>query len=66
VHFVDVKFVLRQLSGDTRHIRWTPCETVSVAPMETRECEFLLGVEVSLDDDFLGCVRKAEANLLDS
>jgi hypothetical protein len=31
---------------------------------ETSESEFLFGVEVGHDDDFLGCVRQAEANLL--
>jgi hypothetical protein len=63
---VDFKFVLIQLPGDTRHIRQTPCEDVNVVPEEAGECEFLFGVEVSLNDDFLGCVGQAEANLLDS
>jgi hypothetical protein len=58
--------VLSQLPGDTRHIRWTLCEDVSVVPEEAGEREFLFGVEVSLDDNFLGCVGQAEANLLDS
>jgi hypothetical protein len=61
---VDFKFVLSQLPGDTRHIGWTPCENVSVVPDETGEREFLFGVEVGPDDDFLGCVGQAEANLL--
>jgi hypothetical protein len=63
---VDFKFVLSQLPRDTRHIRWTPCENVSVVPKEAGECEFLFGVEVGPDDNFLGCVGQAEANLLDS
>jgi hypothetical protein len=62
---VDFKCVLRQLPGDTRHIGWTPCENVSVVPEETGQCEFLFGVEVGPDDNFLGCVGQAESNLLD-
>jgi hypothetical protein len=57
--------VLSQLPGDTRHIRWTPCEDFSVFPEETGEREFLFGVKVGPDDDFLGCVGHGEANLLD-
>jgi hypothetical protein len=53
---VDFKCVLSQLPGDTRHIRWAPCEDVSVIPEETGEHKFLFGVEVRPDDDFLGCV----------
>jgi hypothetical protein len=63
--FVDFKCVLSQLPRDTRHIGWSPCENVSVIPEETSEREFLFGVEVGPDDNFLGCVRQAEANLLD-
>jgi hypothetical protein len=63
---VDFKFVLSQLLGDTRHIGWAPCENVDVVPEETSEREFLFGVEVGPDDDFLGCIGQAEANLLDS
>jgi hypothetical protein len=63
---VDFKSVLSQLPGDTRHVEWIPSEDVSVVPEETGELEFLFGVEVGPDDDFLGCVRQAEANLLDS
>jgi hypothetical protein len=38
-------------------------EDVSVVPEETSEHEFLFGVEVGPDDDILGCVGQAEANL---
>jgi hypothetical protein len=58
--------VLSQLPGDTRHIGWAPCEDIIVVPEEFGECEFLFGVEVGPDDNFLGCVRQAEANFLDS
>jgi hypothetical protein len=58
--------VLSQLPRNSRHIGWTPCEDVSVVPEEAGEREFLFGVEVSPDDDFLGCVGQVEANLLDS
>jgi hypothetical protein len=51
--------------GDSRHIGRSPCEDVSVVPKEVGECEFLFGVEVGPDDDFLGCVGQAEANLFD-
>jgi hypothetical protein len=46
--------------------RRAPCEDVSVVPEEAGEREFLFGVEVGPDDDFLGCVGQAEANLLHS
>jgi hypothetical protein len=58
--------MLNQLPGDARHIGWTPCEDVGVVPDEVGEREFLFGVEGGPDDDFLGCVGQAEANLLDS
>jgi hypothetical protein len=63
---VDFKSVLSQLPGDPGHIGWTRCEDVSVVPEEAGERKFLFGVEVGPDDDFLGCVGQAEANLLDS
>jgi hypothetical protein len=62
---VDFKSILNQLPRDSRHIGRTPCEDVSVFPEEASEREFLLGVEVVPDEDFLGCVGQAEANLLD-
>jgi hypothetical protein len=63
---VNFESVLSQLPGDTGHIGWTPCKDVSVVPEEAGESEFLFAVEVGADKDFLGCVRQAEANLLDS
>jgi hypothetical protein len=63
---VDFKSVLSQLPRDARHIGWTPCEDVSVVTEEAGEHEFQFGIEVSPDDDFLGCVGQAEANFLDS
>jgi hypothetical protein len=63
---VYFKGMLSQLPGDTGHIGRAPCEDVSVVPEEAGEREFLFGVEVGPDDDFLGCVRQAEANLLHS
>jgi hypothetical protein len=56
--------VLSQPPGDTGHVGWAPGEDVGVVPEETGEREFLFGVEVGPDDDFLGCVEQAEANLL--
>jgi hypothetical protein len=63
---IDFKCVLSQLPRDTRHIGWTPCENDSIVPEETGEHEFLFGVEVGPDDDFLGCIGQTEADLLDS
>jgi hypothetical protein len=63
---VDFKCMLSQLPRDTRHIGWTPCENVSVVPGETSEREFLFGVEVGPNDNFLACVGQGEENLLDS
>jgi hypothetical protein len=63
---VDFKSVLSQLPRDSRHVGWAPCKDVGVVPEEVGEREFLFGVEVSPDNDFLRCVRQAEANLLDS
>jgi hypothetical protein len=56
--------VLSQLPGDTGHVRRDPYKDVGVVPEETGEREFLFGVEVGPNDDFLGCVGQAEANLL--
>jgi hypothetical protein len=49
--------ILNQLPGDTRHVRWAPCEDVGVVPEETGEREFLFGIEIGPDGDFLGCLR---------
>jgi hypothetical protein len=51
------KVILNQLPGDTRHVRWAPCEDVGVVPEETGEREFLFGIEIGPDGDFLGCLR---------
>jgi hypothetical protein len=61
---IDFEFVLSQLPRDFRYVGRAPCEDVGVVPEEAGECEFLFGVEVSPDDDFLGCVGQVEANLL--
>jgi hypothetical protein len=58
--------VLNQLLGDTGHVRRTPCKYVNVVSEETGEREFLFGVEVGPDGDFLGCVGLAEENSLHS
>jgi hypothetical protein len=63
---VDFESLLSQLTRDSEHVGWAPCKDVGVVPEEAGEREFLFGVEVSPDDDFLGCVGQAEANLLDS
>jgi hypothetical protein len=57
--------VLNQLPGDTGHVGRAPCKDVSVVPEETGEREFLFGVEVVPNDDFLGRVGQAKADLLD-
>jgi hypothetical protein len=56
--------VLSQLPGDTGHVGWAPCEDVSVVPEETGEREFLFGVEVDPDDDFLGCAGRSRQTFL--
>jgi hypothetical protein len=61
---VYFKCVLGQPPGDTEHVEQAPCEDISVVPEEAGEREFLFGVEVGPDDDFLGYVGQAEANLL--
>jgi hypothetical protein len=58
--------MLSQLPGDTGHVGRASCEDVGVVVEETGEREFLFGVEVGPDDDFLECVGQVEANLLDS
>jgi hypothetical protein len=63
---VDFKCVLSQLLGGTGHVGRAPCEDASIVPEETGERKFLFGVEVGPDNDFLACIRRAEANLLDS
>jgi hypothetical protein len=62
---VDFECVLNKLPSDTRHIGWTRCEDISVVPKEASERDFLFGVEVGPDDDYLGCTGQAEANFLD-
>jgi hypothetical protein len=56
--------VLSQLPWNTWHIRWGPCEYVSIVPEEIGEREFLFLSEVVTDDHHLGWVGKAEADLL--
>jgi hypothetical protein len=46
------------------HIRWGPCEYVSVVPEETGEREFLFLPDVVTDDHRLRRVGKAEIDLL--
>jgi hypothetical protein len=63
---VYFKGVLSQPPWDTGHIRGTPCEVVSVIPEETGEHEFLFGVEIGPNDNFLGRVEQAMADFLHS
>jgi hypothetical protein len=56
--------VLSQLPRNTWHIRWGPCEYVSIVPEETSESEFLFLPKVVADDHRLGWGSKAEADLL--
>jgi hypothetical protein len=63
---VDFESVLSQLPRDSGHVGWNPCKDVGIVLEEGGEREFLFGVEVSPDDNFLGCIGQAEANLLDS
>jgi hypothetical protein len=63
---VDFESVLSQLPRDSGHVGWAPCKDVGVVPEEAGERKFLSGVEVSPNDDFLGCAEQAEENLLDS
>jgi hypothetical protein len=53
---VDFKRVLSQLPRDSSHVGRAPCEDVGIVPEEAGEREFLFGVEVGPDDDFLGFV----------
>jgi hypothetical protein len=55
-NLVYFKCVLSQPPGDTGHVGLAPSEDIGVIPEEIGECEFLFGVEVGPDDDFLGCV----------
>jgi hypothetical protein len=56
--------LLSQLPGNTWHIRWGPCEYVSIVSEETGEREFLFLLEVVADDHRLGWVSNAEVDLL--
>jgi hypothetical protein len=58
--------VLSQPPWENGHVTWTPCKDVSVIPEETGEREFLFGVEIGPDDDFLGCVWQNRENFLHS
>jgi hypothetical protein len=59
-----IQGVLSQLPRNTWHIRWSPCEYVSIVLEETGEREFLFLPEVVADDHRLGWVGKAEVDLL--
>jgi hypothetical protein len=59
-----IQGVLSQLPRNTWNIRWGPCEFVNIVPEETGEREFLFLLEVVTDDNRLGWVGKAEADLL--
>jgi hypothetical protein len=48
----------------TWHIRWGPCEYVSIVPKETGEREFLFLPEFVTDHHRLGWVGKVVADLL--
>ena len=49
-----IKAMLDQLLGHPWHIRWFPCEYVSVSPQEADEREFLFVTQARADDGSLG------------
>jgi hypothetical protein len=46
---LDVEGVRGNLSRDTRHVHWSPCQNIFVAPKEGHELAFLFGILGSLE-----------------
>jgi hypothetical protein len=64
--WIHIKTMLDQLLGHPWHIRWFPCEYVSVSPQEADEREFLFVTQACADDGCLGWVAFLELDLLES
>jgi hypothetical protein len=63
--FIDINFVLNQLSWDTRHVGRLPGEGIFVVPEKVGEREFLFFREVGTDGRCLGGITGAQVDLLD-
>jgi hypothetical protein len=64
--WVHIKTMLDQLLGHPWHIRWFPCEYVSVSPQEADEREFLFVAQAGADNSCLGGVAFLELDRLES
>jgi hypothetical protein len=59
---IDLQFVLRQFSRDSRYIRRLPCEYVSVILQEPDERAFLFVVKAGTDDGSLALIGESQVD----
>jgi hypothetical protein len=56
--WIDLQFVLGQLSRDSRHIRRLPCEYISVVLQKLDERAFLFITQARADDSSFTFISK--------
>ena len=61
---VDFQGMLDQLLGHPWHIRWFPCEYISVGPKEVDELKFLFVTQSCSDDGCFGVVSLLQLDSL--
>jgi hypothetical protein len=62
--FVNINFVLSQLSWDTWHVGRLPSEDIFVVPKKVGEREFLFCREVGTDGRHFGGITSTQVDLL--
>jgi hypothetical protein len=63
--FIDIDFVLSQLSRDTWHVGRLPSEDIFIVSEKVGEREFLFVGEVSADDRCLGGITSLQIDIFD-
>ena len=63
--FIDIDYVLSQLSWDTWHVGRLSSEDIFVVPKKVGEREFLFRREVGADGCCFGGIASAQVDLLD-
>jgi hypothetical protein len=59
---IDLHFVLGQFSRDSQHIRWLPCEYISVILQKLDERAFLFVVQAGANDSGLAFISEPEVD----